>query len=78
VAFPQEVRSPCAHMSALTSTPVAHQVAVNVLDVGVDGGPVGDAARGHVGVRLRVDVLEALPRHPGAELWSAEKARRRC
>ena len=54
----------------LTSTPVPQQVAVHVLNVGVDGGPIGDATWGHVGVRLGVNVLEALPRHAGAELLS--------
>lgn len=38
------------------------------MDVGVDGGTAGDAARGHVGVILRVDVLKTLPWHTGAEL----------
>jgi len=38
------------------------------LDVGVDGGPTGDAARSHVGVILRVDILEALPRYPRTKL----------
>lgn len=52
----------------LTSTPVPQQVAVDILDVGVDGGPTGDTARGHVGVSLRVNILEALPGHTGAEL----------
>lgn len=53
----------------LTSTPVPQQVAVDILDVSVDGGPTGDAARGHVGVSLRVDILETLPGHTRAELW---------
>lgn len=42
---------------ALTSTPVPQQVAVDILDVGVDGGSTGDAAWSHVGVSLRVYVL---------------------
>lgn len=54
---------------ALTSTPVTQQVAVDILDVGVNGGPAGDTAGGHIGVRLRVDILEALPGNTGAELW---------
>lgn len=51
-----------------TSVPVPQQVAVDVVDVGVDGGAAGDAARRHVGVVLRVNVLQALPRHARAEL----------
>lgn len=51
-----------------TSVPVAQQVSVDVVDVGVDGGAVGDAAWSHVGVILGVDVLEALPWHTRAEL----------
>lgn len=39
------------------------------MDVGVDGGTAGDAARGHVGVILWVDILKALPWHTRAELW---------
>lgn len=50
-----------------TSTPVSEQVAVDVLDVGVDGGSAGNASWGHVGVSLRVDVLQALPWYSGAE-----------
>lgn len=38
------------------------------MDVGVDGGTAGDAARGHIGVILGVDVLKAFPWHPWAEL----------
>jgi len=38
------------------------------MDVGVDGGPAGDTAGGHVRVGLRVNILEALPGHTGAEL----------
>lgn len=38
------------------------------MDVGVDGGTGGDAARGHVRVVLRVNVLKALPWHTWAEL----------
>ena len=53
--------------SVHTSIPVPQQVSVNVMDVGVDGGTAGDAARGHVGVILRVDVLKALPWHTWAE-----------
>lgn len=52
----------------LTSTPVPQQVTIDILDVGVDGGATGDAARSHVGVSLRVDILETLPGHTGAEL----------
>lgn len=55
-------------MTDLTSTPVPQQVAVDILDVSVDGGPTGDAARGHVGVGLRVDILEALPGNARAKL----------
>lgn len=57
---------------ALTSTPVPHQVAVDILDVGVDGGPAGDAAGGHIRVGLRVNILEAFPRHTRAELWKSK------
>lgn len=39
------------------------------MDVGVDGGTAWDAARGHVGVILWVNVLQALPWHTWAELW---------
>lgn len=56
-------------VSALTSTPVPQQVAVYILDVGVYGGPAGDAARGHVGVGLRVNILETFPGNTRAELW---------
>lgn len=52
----------------ITSIPVSQQVTVDVVDVGVDGWTAGDAARGHIGVILRVDVLKAFPWHPGAEL----------
>lgn len=52
-----------------TSVPVTQEVSIDIVDVGVDGGTAGDAARGHVGVILWVDVLKALPRHAGAELW---------
>lgn len=38
------------------------------MDVGVDGGTAGDAARGHVGVILWVDVLKTLPGDTWAEL----------
>lgn len=41
---------------------------MDVLDVGVDGGAAGDTSWGHVGVVLGVDILQALPRHPRAEL----------
>lgn len=37
------------------------------MDVGVDGGTTGDAARGGVGIILWVDVLKALPWHTWAE-----------
>lgn len=53
---------------ALTSTPISQQVAVDILDVGVDSGPTRDTAGGHVRVSLGVDILEALPRHTRAEL----------
>lgn len=56
----------------LTSTPVPQQVAVDILDVGVDGGPTGDTARGHVGVCLWVNVLEAFPGHTRAKLWESK------
>ena len=42
------------------------------MDVGVDGGTAGDAAGGHVGVILRVDVLKALPWHTWAELYGSK------
>lgn len=58
----------------LTSVPVPQQVAVDVMDVGVDGWTTGDTARGHVGVILRVDVLKALPWHTWAELYGATKS----
>lgn len=51
-----------------TSVPVPQEVSIDVVDVGVDGGTAGDAARGHVGVILRVDVLKALPWDAWAEL----------
>lgn len=38
------------------------------MNVCVNSGAAGDAARGHVGVVLRVDVLKALPWHAWAEL----------
>lgn len=50
-----------------TSTSVSEQVAVDVLDVGVDGGTAGNTSWGHVGVSLRVDVLQSLPWHSRAE-----------
>lgn len=53
---------------ALTSTSVSQQVAVDILDVGVDGGPTWDAAWGHVWISLRVDILETLPGNTRAEL----------
>lgn len=43
------------------------------MDVGVYGGTAGDAARGHVGVILWVNVLKALPWHTWAELWESKK-----
>lgn len=52
----------------LTSTSVPQQVAVDVLDVGVDGWPAGDAAWCHVGVSFRVNILETFPRNTRAEL----------
>ncbi|TNN71020.1 hypothetical protein EYF80_018836 [Liparis tanakae] len=51
-------------------------VSVDVVDVGVHGGAAGDAARGHVGVILGVDVLKALPRHTWAELYTRDKMKR--
>lgn len=45
------------------------------MDVGVDGGPAGDAARGRVGVILWVDVLKALPWHTWAEFCQKTLAR---
>lgn len=53
--------------SALTSIPVTKEVSIDVMDVGVNGGTAGDAARGHVGIILWVNVLKALPWHTGAE-----------
>lgn len=61
--------------SILTSTPVPQQVAVDILDVGVDGGPTGDTAGGHVGVCLWVDILEAFPGNTRAELWESRLKR---
>lgn len=55
--------------SALTSIPVTKEVSIDVMDVGVNGGTAGDAARGHVGIILWVNVLKALPWHTGAEFW---------
>lgn len=52
----------------LTSASVPQQVAVNVLDSGVDGGPTGHTTRGHIRVCLRIDILETFPGHTGAEL----------
>lgn len=52
----------------LTSAPVPEQVAVDILDICVDGGSTGDAAGGHVGVSFRVDILEALPRYTRTKL----------
>lgn len=43
------------------------------MDVGVDGGTAGDAARGRVGIILWVDVLKALPWHTWAEFWEKSK-----
>lgn len=57
----------CGLASAPTSVPVPQEVSVDVVDVGVDGGTAGDAAGGHVGVILWVDVLKALPWHTWAE-----------
>ena len=51
-----------------TSVAVPQQVSVDVVDVGVDGGAAGHAARGHVGVGLGVNVLQALPGDSRAEL----------
>lgn len=50
-----------------TSTPVSEQVAVDVLDVGVNGGSAGHTSWGHIGVSLRVDVLQSFPWHSRAE-----------
>lgn len=58
----------CVLASVYTSVPVSQQVSIDVMDVGVDSGTAGDAARGHVGVILRVDVLKALPWHTWAKL----------
>lgn len=55
--------------SRYTSVSVPQQVAVDIMDVCVDGGTAGDATRGHVGVILRVNILKALPWHTWAELW---------
>lgn len=52
----------------LTSAPVPQQVAVDILDVGVDGGSTGDTAGGYVGVSFRVDILEALPGYTRTKL----------
>lgn len=57
-----------AYLPTLTSASVPQQVAVHILDGGVDGGPAGHTTRGHIRVRLRVDVLETFPGHTGAEL----------
>lgn len=51
-----------------TSTPVPQQVAVDILDVGVDGGSTGDAAWSHVGVGLGVYILKALPGYTRTKL----------
>jgi len=59
-----------------TSILVPQQVSVDVVDVGVDGGAAGDAARGHVGVILGVDVLKALPWNTWAELYNRDKMKR--
>lgn len=56
------------YLLILTSASVPQQVAVNILDGGVDGGPTGHTTRGHIRVCLRVDVLETFPGHTGAEL----------
>lgn len=58
----------CGLASFHTSIPVPQEVSIDVVDVGVDGGTTGDAARGHIGVILWVDVLKALPWHTWAEL----------
>lgn len=55
-------------VSVRTSVPVTQQVSVDIVDVGVDGGTAGDAARGHVGIIFWVDVLKAFPWHTWAEL----------
>lgn len=59
----------CSLASFHTSIPVTQEVSIDIVDVGVDGGTAGDAARGHVGVILWVDILKALPWHTRAELW---------
>lgn len=59
----------CCLASFHTSVPVSQEVSIDIVDVGVDGGTAGHAAGGHVGVILWVDILKALPRHTGAELW---------
>lgn len=59
-----------AFLHILTSASVPQQVAVNILDGGVDGGPTGHTTRGHVRVCLRVDILETFPGHTGAELYT--------
>lgn len=55
-------------VSVHTSIPVSQQVSVDIVDVGVNRGPAGDAARGHVGIIFWVDVLKAFPWHTWAEL----------
>lgn len=52
----------------LTSTPVSQQVAVNILNVGVDGGPTGNTPWGHIGVSLRVNILQSFPGHSWTKL----------
>lgn len=52
----------------LTSTPVSQQIAVHILNVGIDGGPTGNAPWGHIGVSLRVNILQSFPGHSRTKL----------
>lgn len=60
--------NPPSQLLGLTSTSVAEQVAVHILDVGVYGGSARNAARSHIRVGLGVDILEALPGYTRAKL----------
>lgn len=55
-------------LSSLTSTSVAEQIAVDILDVRVYGGSARNAAWSHIRVGLWVDILEAFPGYAGAKL----------
>lgn len=55
-------------MGCLTSTSVSQQIAVDILNVSIDGGPTRNTSWGHIRVSLGVDVLQSFPGHSWTEL----------